>query len=243
MEMNLSLGPLLYYWSREDTLAFYDEAASWPVARVYLGASIDGAPVLVLSITNRTVRAGADVVLSAAVYSTVPYSMQWRFDGNPVPGATNFTLTNMNVQISRAGVYSLVMSNAFGVSEGLVANLTVLPPSAVPGATDPGFYSGRGPDQTVAAVALQSNGSVLVSGSFTRVDGRTNVALTRLTSTGAHDPSFQAPSSGAFQVYALAVNANDDFFIGGSFSGLPGGYERYNVARMLADGVVDPVFQ
>jgi collagenase-like PrtC family protease len=38
--MNLSLGPLLYYWSRDDTLAFYDAAARWPVARVYLGESV-----------------------------------------------------------------------------------------------------------------------------------------------------------------------------------------------------------
>jgi len=35
--MNLSLGPLLYYWSRDDVLAFYEEAKTWPVARVYLG--------------------------------------------------------------------------------------------------------------------------------------------------------------------------------------------------------------
>ncbi|AAZ98138.1 conserved hypothetical protein [Thiobacillus denitrificans ATCC 25259] len=38
--MNLSLGPLLYYWPRDDVLAFYGEAAHWPVARVYLGESV-----------------------------------------------------------------------------------------------------------------------------------------------------------------------------------------------------------
>lgn len=38
--MNLSLGPLLYYWPRDDVLAFYGEAARWPVARVYLGESV-----------------------------------------------------------------------------------------------------------------------------------------------------------------------------------------------------------
>src|SRR3569623_908444 len=38
--MNLSLGPLLYYWSRDDVLAFYEEAKTWPVARVYLGESV-----------------------------------------------------------------------------------------------------------------------------------------------------------------------------------------------------------
>lgn len=38
--MRLSLGPLLYYWSREDTLAFYRAAAGWPVDTVYLGETV-----------------------------------------------------------------------------------------------------------------------------------------------------------------------------------------------------------
>lgn len=38
--MKLTLGPLLYYWSREDTLAFYAEAATWPVDVVYLGETV-----------------------------------------------------------------------------------------------------------------------------------------------------------------------------------------------------------
>ena len=40
MTMRLSLGPLLYYWSREDTLAFYRAAAGWPVDIVYLGETV-----------------------------------------------------------------------------------------------------------------------------------------------------------------------------------------------------------
>lgn len=35
--MKLALGPLLYLWPRERTMAFYREAASWPVDIVYLG--------------------------------------------------------------------------------------------------------------------------------------------------------------------------------------------------------------
>ncbi|BCL77000.1 U32 family peptidase [Jeongeupia sp. HS-3] len=35
--MQLTLGPLLYYWSRQTTLDFYAEAAGWPVDTVYLG--------------------------------------------------------------------------------------------------------------------------------------------------------------------------------------------------------------
>jgi collagenase-like PrtC family protease len=68
-EMNLSLGPLLYYWSREDTLAFYDEAASWPLARVYLGESVCSRRHLLrlpdwLEVAEKLAAAGKEVVFS-----------------------------------------------------------------------------------------------------------------------------------------------------------------------------------
>lgn len=68
--MNLSLGPLLYYWSREDTLAFYAEAANWPVARVYLGESVCSRRHLLrlpdwLAVAEQFAAAGKDVVLSS----------------------------------------------------------------------------------------------------------------------------------------------------------------------------------
>ena len=67
--MHLSLGPLLYYWSREDTLAFYDEAQRWPVARVYLGETVCARRHLLrlpdwLALAEQLAAAGKDVVLS-----------------------------------------------------------------------------------------------------------------------------------------------------------------------------------
>ena len=38
--MKLSLGPLQYFWPRERTLAFYREAARWPVDVIYLGETV-----------------------------------------------------------------------------------------------------------------------------------------------------------------------------------------------------------
>ena len=37
MTMKLSLGPILWYWPRQDVLNFYAEAAEWPVDTIYLG--------------------------------------------------------------------------------------------------------------------------------------------------------------------------------------------------------------
>ena len=68
--MNLSLGPLLYYWSRDDVLAFYAESASWPLARVYLGESVCSRRHLLrlpdwLELAQQLAAAGKDVVLSS----------------------------------------------------------------------------------------------------------------------------------------------------------------------------------
>ena len=67
--MNLSLGPLLYYWSRDDVLAFYDEASRWPVARVHLGESVCSRRHLLrlpdwLGLAEQLAAAGKEVVLS-----------------------------------------------------------------------------------------------------------------------------------------------------------------------------------
>ena len=67
--MNLSLGPLLYYWSRDDVLAFYNEASNWPVARVYLGESVCSRRHLLrlpdwLALAEQLAAAGKEVVLS-----------------------------------------------------------------------------------------------------------------------------------------------------------------------------------
>jgi collagenase-like PrtC family protease len=40
MIMKLSLGPILYYWTRETLLDFYNQVASWPVDIVYLGEAV-----------------------------------------------------------------------------------------------------------------------------------------------------------------------------------------------------------
>lgn len=67
--MKLSLGPLLYYWSREDTLAFYEAATDWPVDIVYLGETVCSRRHLMrlndwLELADRLADAGKEVILS-----------------------------------------------------------------------------------------------------------------------------------------------------------------------------------
>jgi collagenase-like PrtC family protease len=68
--MKLALGPLLYYWSREDTLAFYQQAAEWPLDIVYLGETVCSRRHLLrlpdyLELAEKLADAGKEVVLSS----------------------------------------------------------------------------------------------------------------------------------------------------------------------------------
>ena len=68
--MRLSLGPLQYLWPRQRTLAFYRQAAEWPVDVVYLGESVCGKRRELgtddwLALASDLADAGKEVVLSS----------------------------------------------------------------------------------------------------------------------------------------------------------------------------------
>ena len=74
-----------------------------------------------------------------------PPTLQWKFNGSPVPGETNSMLSVFNLSTNAAGVYSVVASNSAGTTES-AAMLTVR-------ATDPRplLASGASGDSTQLA--------------------------------------------------------------------------------------------
>lgn len=70
--MKLSLGPILYFWQRDDVFAFYDTMAKSPVDVVYLGEAVCSRRRELrlsdwLDIAERLAAAGKEVVLSTQV--------------------------------------------------------------------------------------------------------------------------------------------------------------------------------
>jgi len=70
--MKISLGPNLYYWSREEIFEFYRQVASWPVDTVYLGEAVCSKRRLLrlddwIEIGEQLTTAGKEVVLSTLV--------------------------------------------------------------------------------------------------------------------------------------------------------------------------------
>jgi Immunoglobulin domain/Kelch motif/Galactose oxidase, central domain/Bacterial TSP3 repeat len=53
-----------------------------------------------------------NATFSVVTFGTVPLAYQWRFNGAPIAGATNSTITITNVQLSDEGVYSVAVTDS-----------------------------------------------------------------------------------------------------------------------------------
>jgi alpha-tubulin suppressor-like RCC1 family protein len=117
---------------------------------------------------------GSPLLLSVVANGVLPVHCQWRRNGVDVPGLTGLTLALASFQAADSGVYSVVLSNAFGVSEspgailaaspvavwgtGPVTNLPVALSNAVAVAAGEGH-----------ALALKADGTVVAWGSSNTV--------------------------------------------------------------------------
>jgi uncharacterized delta-60 repeat protein len=95
----------------------------------------------------------------------------------------------------------------------------------------------------VTAIALQTDGKILVGGDFTAVNGQPRTNLARLHPDGTLDADFEANVGGVATaaVSALAIQADGKILVGGWFSSL-GGQGRINIGRLNENGSVDLSF-
>jgi hypothetical protein len=86
---------------------------------------------------NRTVGAGADVTLSVGAVGSAPLSYQWLRSETNLPGKTSASLLFANVQPEASGIYSVLVTNAYGslLSSNAILTVTNTAPSIV---TQPG---------------------------------------------------------------------------------------------------------
>lgn len=92
----------------------------------YLGP-LNTAPSIAGHPFGQTVKAGSNVVFSVNATGNPSPSYQWRFNGNPIPGATAATYIRSNAQPSHTGNYSVLVSNVVDNLVSSNAALTVLP--------------------------------------------------------------------------------------------------------------------
>jgi uncharacterized delta-60 repeat protein/prepilin-type N-terminal cleavage/methylation domain-containing protein len=124
-----------------------------------------------------------------------------------------------------------------GVARGRIARLNT------DGTLDTTFANGlAGAGHLVYSLALQSDGKVIVGGSFNSVNGTTRNRIARLNSDGTVDAGFANGTSGPNNfVRAIAPLPDGKVLIGGNFLGVDGA-SRSRIARLNANGTVDTTF-
>lgn len=83
-------------------------------------------PVILEHPSSGTWYRGTSPTLSVVADSASPLSYQWYFEGSPIAGATNSTLTIANIQTNQAGAYVARVINAGGYRDSAPALLTVI---------------------------------------------------------------------------------------------------------------------
>lgn len=138
----------------------------------------------------------------------------------------------------------VLVGGGFGTFGGTARNRLVR--LNADGSVDTSFDPGTGANGRVLSMALQSDGKVLVGGSFTAFNGWVRHGLVRLHANGSVDTSFD-PGSGAAdafgpaQVNALVVQPDGKVLVGGDFTSF-NGQTRSRIARLQSDGGVDASF-
>ena len=108
-------------------------------------------------------------------------------------------------------------------------------------------FSPPGANGTVYALAVYSTndtvngGKILIGGDFTQVNGVNRNHIARLNADGSLDTSFNPGAGPNDSVRAIAIQVDGGVVIGGLFTSV-GGAGLKRVARLNANGLVDPLF-
>jgi hypothetical protein len=224
-------------------------------------------PILTLDISPLSTNeyAAQSITYTVAFDGSHPITNQWQFSSNngasfqDIVGATNSSLTLVDLQSINSGEYRCIASNADGSAASSIASLTVLPApgesiawGSVVGITGDnnlvtnGVYFDAFLDNTSASGALAADGitfNVATSSSSTGgTDGKITFAITSGDNNSYSFTSFPStlPSSAAF---AAIMNSGGTYQNGGAGAGqvtitglTPGHTYSVQVFNYAADG-------
>jgi uncharacterized delta-60 repeat protein len=115
------------------------------------------------------------------------------------------------------------------------------------GTLDPTFNSGSGPNGSVLATAIQSDGKIIIGGSFTYYNNIAIPYIARLNADGSLDASFNNNGIAGSHLWfngsilSVSLQSNGMIIVGGSFT-YYFNEARNGIARLNANGTLDASF-
>ncbi len=138
---------------------------------------------------SQAVLPGTTVLFTVSATGIPPLTYQWLFNGAPISGATNTSLSLTNVQTTNSGTYHVVVTSPAGSVPSAVATLAV--------GTHPLLLNARTVPQGVFAFTLSGT-----PGAVYLIEGSTNLLnwtpLTRVTNIAGTVDFTDTPASGLF---------------------------------------------
>jgi uncharacterized delta-60 repeat protein len=107
------------------------------------------------------------------------------------------------------------------------------------GSIDNTFNIGAGPNNTVNAICIQSDGKILVGGDFTLFNGVSQSYIVRLLSDGSIDNTFNVGSGANKVVHSIAIQQDGQIVIGGDFTAF-NSFSQGGLIRLYPNGTIDP---
>ena len=108
------------------------------------------------------------------------------------------------------------------------------------GSRDTTFNVGAGPNTTVQALAIQSDGKIVIGGAFTTYSGSAKYYIARLNTDGTADTGSSWNSGQGFSttLSGLAIQSDQKIIATGNFTTYSGSTKNY-IARLNTDGTAD----
>ncbi|ERM80121.1 hypothetical protein P872_12250, partial [Rhodonellum psychrophilum GCM71 = DSM 17998] len=109
------------------------------------------------------------------------------------------------------------------------------------GSLDAGFSLGTGANDRIFTASVQSNGTIIIGGSFTFYNGTAINRIARLNTDGSLDTGFNTNTGANAQVFAASIQPSGKIIIGGHFTSY-NGTNINHIARLNVDGSLDTGF-
>ena len=111
-------------------------------------------PIITTQPTIQVLTANFNVNIFATVIGSLPLTYQWQFNGTNIDGATNNTITLMNVQSTNAGYYNVIATNLYGSITSSNATLSPALLSLIVGWGDTNDDGGNYAGETIPPIGL-----------------------------------------------------------------------------------------
>lgn len=153
---------------------------------------------------------------------------------NPGTGA-DARVSTISIQSDGKIIIGGHFTNYNGTARNRIARLNT------DGSLDVSFDPGTGVNGQLTTVSIQSDGKIIIGGTFTSFNGTARNRIARLNADGSLDVSFNPGTGASSYIHSTSIQIDGKIIIGGNFAAYNGTL-RNRIARINSDGSLDVSF-